>query len=146
MWQVDRLLYKVHPLLTSLLSCLQAIPKDKFCVDEQVVLFKRKSGIKQYNPNKPKPQVYKIFALIYSNGLAYNFEVYTGLIFPLDGIPDIGASSNIVLQLVSKIPGNISHKLFSDNWFCNVNLQATLQKRKIHCGGMVQQNHLAGCS
>lgn len=55
-------LYKVCPLLTSLLQCFQAIPKDeRLCVDEQVV-----------------------------------FEVYTGSISPMDGMPDIGTSGSIV--------------------------------------------------
>ncbi|KAF3837628.1 hypothetical protein F7725_009396, partial [Dissostichus mawsoni] len=54
-------LHKVRPLLTSLLESFQAIPMDeRLCVDEQIVPFKGRSGLKQYNPRKPKRWGYKI--------------------------------------------------------------------------------------
>lgn len=47
-------LQKVSPLLTSLRESFQVIPMDeRLCVDEQIVPFKGKSGLKQYNPKKP---------------------------------------------------------------------------------------------
>ncbi|KAK1882966.1 PiggyBac transposable element-derived protein 2 [Dissostichus eleginoides] len=140
-------LHKVRPLLTSLLESFQAIPMDEgLCVDEQIVPFKGRSGLKQYNPKKTKHWGYKIYVLSDSNGIAYNFQVHTGPMSPMDGMPDIGASGNIVLRLASIIPGNQSHKLFFDNWFTSVDLQTILQKRKIHCVGTVRQNRLAGGS
>ncbi|KAJ4937706.1 hypothetical protein JOQ06_002338 [Pogonophryne albipinna] len=140
-------LHKVRPLLTSLLESFQAIPIDeRLCVDEQIVPFKGKSGLKQYKPRKQKRWGYKMYVLSDSNGIAYNFQVHTGPIFPMDGMPDIGASGNIVLRLASIIPGNQSHKLFFDNWFTSVDLQTILQKKKIHCVATVRHNRLAGCS
>ncbi|KAK1904797.1 PiggyBac transposable element-derived protein 3 [Dissostichus eleginoides] len=57
-------LHKVRPLLTSLLESFQAIPMDeRLCVDEQIVPFKGRSGLKQYNPRKPKRWGYKIYVL-----------------------------------------------------------------------------------
>lgn len=53
-----------------------------------------------------------VFILTGDTGLAHNFELHTGAILPMDGIPDIGASGNIVLGLVSIIPRNRSQKLF----------------------------------
>uniref|UniRef100_A0A9J8BZG4 PiggyBac transposable element-derived protein domain-containing protein n=2 Tax=Cyprinus carpio TaxID=7962 RepID=A0A9J8BZG4_CYPCA len=139
-------LYKVRPLLTSLLEQFQAIPIDEnLCVDEQIVPFKGKHPMKQYNPKKPKRWGYKVFVLADSSGMVYNFEVYTGCISPCNGQPDIGASGNIVLTLSSIIPDNISHKLYFDNWFSSVDLQMLLEKRKIHCIGTVRTNRLAGC-
>ena len=54
-------LYKARPLLSSLLECFKRIPmKAKFCVNEQIVPFKEKNGLKQYNPKKTKRWGYKI--------------------------------------------------------------------------------------
>lgn len=87
------------------------------CVDEQIVPFKGKHPMKQYNPKKPKRWGYKIFVLSDNRGLVNNFEMYTGKILPCRDFPDIGASGNIVLSLSNIIPGNMSHKLYFDNWF-----------------------------
>uniref|UniRef100_A0A3B4D048 PiggyBac transposable element-derived protein domain-containing protein n=1 Tax=Pygocentrus nattereri TaxID=42514 RepID=A0A3B4D048_PYGNA len=139
------MLYKVRPLLTSLLENFQTIPMDEnLCVDEQIGPFKGKKQMKQYNPKKQKHWGYKIFVL-YSSGIVYNFEVYTGKISPCKGLPDLGASGNIVLSLSRIIPDNISHKIFFDNWFTSVDLQMLMEKRKIHCVGTVKMNRLTGC-
>ncbi|MGH0142404.1 UNVERIFIED_CONTAM: hypothetical protein FKN15_076157 [Acipenser sinensis] len=137
----DRL-FKVRPLLTSLLKSFKATPMDEMlCVDEQSVPFKGKSAMKQYNPKNPKRWGYKVFVLSDSNGILYNFDIYAGSISPVDGMPDIGASGNVVLQLASIIPDNLSYKIFFDNWFCSVDLPVALQK-KIHSLGTVRQNRL----
>lgn len=66
-----------------------------------LVPFKGKSSIKQYNPKKPKRWGCKICVLSDSNGVVYNFDIYSGPILPVDGMPDIGASGNIVFKLVN---------------------------------------------
>ncbi|XP_054462494.1 piggyBac transposable element-derived protein 3 [Anoplopoma fimbria] len=135
-------LFKVRPLLNFLNDSFNSIPMDEMlCVDEQMVPFKGKSQLKQYIPMKPKRWGYKFFILADQHGIVYNFDVYTGSIQPHPGSPDIGASGNIVLQLASAIPTNISH-----NWFCIMDLQVLLEKKKIHCVGTVRQNRLAGCT
>lgn len=102
--------------------------------------------MKQYNPKKSKRWGYKIFILSDSRGLVYNFEMYTGKTLPWNGFPDIGASGNIALSLSSIIPGNMSHKLYPDNWFTSVDLQVIQERRKIHCVGTVMSNRLPGCN
>ncbi|KAJ8349477.1 hypothetical protein SKAU_G00246070 [Synaphobranchus kaupii] len=140
-------LFKVRPLLNFLNDSFSSIPMDEMlCVDEQMVPFKGRSQLKQYIPMKPKHWGYNFFILADQHGIVYNFDVYTGSIQPHPGFPDIGASGNIVLQLASAIPTNISHKLFFDNWFCSVDLQVLLEKEKIHSVGTVRQNRLAGCT
>ncbi|KAL3045317.1 hypothetical protein OYC64_013561 [Pagothenia borchgrevinki] len=75
-------LHKVRPLLTSLLESFQAIPMDeRLCDDEQIVPFKGRSGLKQYNPRKPKRWGYKIYVLSDSNGIAYNFQLPVATLF-----------------------------------------------------------------
>ncbi|XP_041920584.1 piggyBac transposable element-derived protein 2-like [Alosa sapidissima] len=139
-------LFKVRPFLNALLRSFQDIPMNEMlCVDEQIVPFKGRSGLKTYNPKKPKRWGYKVFVLADQHGIVHNFEFYTGAVPAADGMPDIGASGNVVLRLASVIPPNMSHKLFYDNWFCGVDLQVTLEKSEIHSVGTVRKNRLAGC-
>lgn len=50
----DRL-YKIRPIIDTLKQKFGEIsPCERLCIDEQMVPFKGKSGIKQYNPQKPK--------------------------------------------------------------------------------------------
>lgn len=74
-------LFKVHPLLSSLLESFKAILMDeRLCVYEQIMPFKGKSSLKQYNTQKPKHWGYKVFVLTDNYVLTYNFELYTGAI------------------------------------------------------------------
>lgn len=117
---------------------------EALCVDEQMVPFKGKSSLKQYI--QMKHWGYKLFILADQHGIVYNFDVYSGQIPAQHGFPNIGTSGNIVLQLASIIPENVSHKIFFDSWFCGVDLQILLERKKIHSVGTVQKSRLAGCT
>ena len=56
---------------------MQIKPMEKLCIDEQLVPFKGKSALKQYNPQKPKKWGYKLYILSGVDGLVHNFEVHT---------------------------------------------------------------------
>jgi hypothetical protein len=114
-------------------------------IDEQVVPFKGKSRLRQYNPKKPKKWGYKVFVLSGINGLIHNFEVYTGKIDVCPGQPDLKPSANIVLCLLISVPRMMWYKVFFDNWFTGVELQTTLWKQGIACVGTVRGNRLPGC-
>ncbi|XP_072144446.1 piggyBac transposable element-derived protein 2-like [Dermacentor andersoni] len=75
----------------------------------------------------------------------YNFEVYTGKIFPQPGFPDIGASCNIVFRMASVVPRGLDYILYFDNWFCSVDLQVVLKKAGISSVGTVREARLKGC-
>ena len=48
-------LYKIRPIINTLKSHFQIIcPTENLSIDEQMVLFKARSRLKQYNPQKPK--------------------------------------------------------------------------------------------
>lgn len=139
-------LFKIRPLVDKLLHKFQAIPQQQMlCIDEQIVPFKGRSGLKQYNPKKPNKWGYKIFVLCDTNGLVHNFEIYTGKIEPAPNEPDLGPSSNIVLRLTSIVQVNMSHLLFFDNWFSSLDLVTELHKKGIYTLGTVRQNRLKGC-
>ncbi|MCL4149497.1 UNVERIFIED_CONTAM: hypothetical protein GTU68_003642 [Idotea baltica] len=138
-------LYKVRPLIEHLVLKFRKIPKSQCCcIDEMIVPFKGSSSLKQYTPSKPHKWSFKIFALCDVSGLLYDFHIYDGPLKPVEGEPDLGASSNIVLQLAKTIPVGANYLLFYDNWFTAPHLMANLAKKQIYSLGTVRQNRLKG--
>lgn len=141
----DRL-FKIRPLIDNLLPKFQALPKSQMLVvDEQMVPFKGRSSLKQYVPSKPHKWGYKIFVLCDTHGLVADFSIYTGEIRPVPGLPDLGASSNVVLGLSRSIPENKNYVLFFDNWFTSINPLVNLHQRGIPAMGTVRANRISGC-
>ncbi|XP_050714265.1 piggyBac transposable element-derived protein 3-like isoform X2 [Eriocheir sinensis] len=140
-------LFKVRPMLDHLRKEFQKLPmQQNICIDEQMVPFKGRHQLKQYLPMKPKKWGFKIFVLADSGGLIHDFIPYTGSIQPLNkkGIPDLGASSNIVLHLAETIRNNSNHVLYFDNWFTSAPLVKHLADRGIWCCGTVRPCRLPG--
>ena len=81
-----------------------------------------------------------------TNGLVYNFKIYTGNISPVPGQPDIKASGNIVLDLLQPIPKGVWHKVYFDKWFNSPLLQITLWNQGFGSLGTVRLNRVPGCT
>lgn len=140
----DRL-FKIRPLVDSMQAKFQALPKPQMLsVDEQIVPFKGKSRLKQYNPKKPYKWGYKLFVLCDSTGLVHNFEVYTGHVEPLAGAPNLGTSSNVVLRMTQHVPRNKGYLVYFDNWFASLHLFSTLANYGIGALGTIQQGRFPG--
>ena len=130
-------LYKIRPLLQSLVENFKAVPmNEKLSVDEQIIPFKGKHSLKNYIKNKPKKWGYKASLLCDSEGIAHNFEMYTGKEVHDLSLPDISVSSNVVLRLASVIPRNKFHKLYFYNWY-----QYSIARRTAEMGNHVHGNH-----
>lgn len=138
-------LFKVRPFLDAITAKFTSRPPaEKLSIDEQVIPFKGKSSLKTYNPKKPKKWGYKVYVMSGTDGIIYNWEFYTGKILPCAGQPDLGASGNIVLRLLEKVPRNVWHKIYCDNWFTSPNLQVCLWKQGIASVGTARGNRLMG--
>ena len=140
-------LFKVRPTVEHLRAEFKKIPMTQsLCIDEQIIPFKGRSGIKQYMPNKPHKWGYKFFVLADSKGMTYDFIPYTGKIQPVDdpNIPDLKPSANSVLHSAQAIPGHHNHLLFFDNWFTSVPLMRHLATRGIWCCGTVRVPRIPG--
>lgn len=139
-------LRKITPVLTHLRDALRTIPKEEsLCVDEQIVPFKGRSGLKMYNPNKPHKWGYKIWVLSGASGFSYDFEVYTGGGVQVNATEvDCGASSNVVVRLCRTVTSDVGHKMYFDNYFTSLKLLEQLELRKIQSVGTVRLNRLPG--
>ena len=138
-------LFKIRPLISHLQFKFRQISKpQRLCVDEQMIPFKGISTLKQYMPLKPVKWGYKVHCLCGADGVVYDFIIYTGKIEPLSGEPDLGASSNVVVNLAETIPNDANHLLYFDRWFTSVPLQVHMAGKGIHCLGTVNVNRLPG--
>ena len=142
----DRM-FKIRPLVDHFQRKVQRTPMSEYLsVDEQMVPYKGNHSCKQYVAKKPKKWGYKIFVLADEKGIVYNFDIYCGKIYPVDGYPDIGASGNIVLKLATIVPQMKNYKMFFDNWFTSVGLVCEFQKVGIQCLGTVRPNRVPAIS
>ena len=129
-------LYKVRLIIIHLQNVFKLFkPKEFVCIDEQVVPFKGRSGIKQYNPNKPEKWGYILYVLCDDEGFVYNSEVHTGKIAVCPNQPNTGASGNIVLTLLQNVKRQYGHKVFVDNWYKGIPLALNLAKEGIFANG-----------
>lgn len=137
-------LFKVRPVLTTLQTAMHNIPQEeKQSVDEQIIPFKGRSGIKQYIKNKPHKWGYKCFTRAGSSGLLYDFKIYTGKNTASDY--GIGFSGNIVLTLADNIPVDKNYKLYADNFFSSLMLVKHLKERGIFYLGTVRKDRMGKC-
>jgi len=127
-------LKKFRPISDYLCERFKTIPKEEhLSIDEQIIPFKGRSSLKQYNAAKPHKWGYKAFVLCGASGFAYDLEYYVGrdnnLLMPNE--VDCGASGNVVVRLSRNVPNNLNYKLYFDNYFTSPDLQVFLAKRGI---------------
>ena len=94
--------WKIRPIMKQSLNVmLQQQPEKTVCVDEQIIPFKGRLGLKQYIKGKPNPWGIKIFFLCGESGMPYNFIAYQGKTtsLPKKHLP-LGLSGAIVMSLV----------------------------------------------
>jgi hypothetical protein len=69
-------LHKIIPFLDAIRQRLLLVPKEEYlAVDEQIILTKSKSSIKQYNAKKTHKWGYKAFVLSGISGFSYDFDI-----------------------------------------------------------------------
>ena len=70
---------KVRPILNQFLNVLLEElpdPKKRLCIDEQMIPFKGRLGLKQYMKGKPIPWGIKVLFLCEESGMPCNFLAY----------------------------------------------------------------------
>ncbi|XP_029973972.1 piggyBac transposable element-derived protein 3-like [Salarias fasciatus] len=139
-------LFKVRPVLEKVrANCLKVEPEENHCIDEQMIPFKGKTGIKQYIKNKPQKWGIKVFTRAGVTGLVYDFEVYTGK-GTVTNECGLGVAGEVVLRLVSEVPKGLNYKCFFDSWFTSPELIVELKKMGILTVASINRNRLRGCT
>lgn len=137
-------LYKVRPLLESVRKqMLEIPPEEKQAVDEQVIPFKGRSHLKQYNQKKPHKWGFKVFTRASSSGIMHDFAIYVGK--GTCPITDLGISGDIVDHLCKSLPQNQNFKVYFDNWFSSFKLVKTLKDKGIWSVGTIRSDRMGSC-
>ncbi|XP_049816435.1 piggyBac transposable element-derived protein 3-like [Schistocerca nitens] len=138
-------LFKIRPLLSALQSSLKTLPPEEYqAVDEQIIPFKGRSGLKQYVRNKPHKWGYKSFTRAGSSGMMYDFEIYVGKNTCSDR--GLGLSGDIiVLALTEPLPEKQHFKVFADSWFSSLPLAIALKERGIEFCGTIRTDRMGKC-
>ena len=143
-------LFKIRPVIEKVRAqCLRVLPEEMHSIDEQIIPAKTTySGIRQYNPKKPKKWGFKNLVRAGASGMMYDFYIYTGKGEQVETAPEfehLQKSAQVVARLCQHLPVNASHKLFFDNWFTTLDLLIYLKKRGILSCGTVRANRLQRC-
>ncbi|XP_042610676.1 piggyBac transposable element-derived protein 3-like, partial [Cyprinus carpio] len=139
-------LFKVRPVLEKVhANCLKVEPEENHSIDEQMIPFKGKIGMKQYIKNKRHKWGIKVFTRAGVTGLVYDFEVYTGK-GTVTNERGLGVAGEVVLRLVSEVPKGLNYKCFFDNWFTSPELIVELKKMGILTVATINRNCLRGCT
>lgn len=118
-------------------------PEENHSIDELMIPFKGKIGMKQYIKKKPQKWGIKVFTCAGVTGLVYDFEVYTGK-GTVTNERGLGVAGEVVLRLVSEVPKGLNYKCFFDNWFTSPELVVELKKMGILTASTINRNRLRG--
>ena len=138
-------MFKVRPVLEKVRqNCLKIEPHEKHSIDEQMISYKGRLGMKQYMKNKPCKWGIKFFSRADVSGIVYDFEIYTGK-GTVTNDRGLLVGGEVVLRLVQDIPKGLNYKCFIDNWFTSPELLAELKQMGILAVATIGRSRLRGC-
>ena len=131
-------LYKFTPLGDSIISRFQTVykPGSEIVIDESMICFRGRLGIRQYVPGKSHKYGVKLYKLCTPDSYTLNFEVHTKRKHNRDGL---GVTESRVVMLTEKYL-NHGATLFADNYYCSKELGEYLLKNKTYLCGTVRSS------
>lgn len=136
--------YKIRPVLNIIRnSCLKVEAEYNQCVDEQIIPFKGKSGLKRYIPSKPTKWGFKVYTRNGSSGIIHDFlfddsqKIHTSNSTGYQ-------SSDIVVKLCETLDINKYH-IYYDNYFSTIRLHSTLMKMGHFSTSTIRKNRFKNC-
>ena len=133
-------LFKVRPVLDSVVSLIRSEyrPQKNLAIDEAMIPFKGRLGMKQHMPQKPVKRGIKVWECAdSSNGYVCDMTVYTGK--ERDANPEQGLACRVVHNLTRRFVGK-NHHVFVDNFFSSISLAENLLRDQIYLCGTVRSN------
>lgn len=129
-------LYKVRPLLNVLSENFAKFynPSRNISVDESMIIFKGRSSLRQYMPNKPVKRGYKVWVRASESGYIDQFQIYTGKVGDKS---ETNLGSRVVTDLTRSLV-NRNHTVYFDNYFTSLPLLRKLRSEKILACGTIR--------
>lgn len=114
-------------------------PRRNVAVDERMVKSRHRSGIRQFNKDKPIRWGIKLWVLAdSSNGYTIDFNVYIGKVAGQE-ISANGLGYDVVMKLISPYL-NQGYHLYVDNFYTSVTLFKDLFTRGVGATGTIREN------
>ena len=138
-------LYKVRQLLDSLNNNFKKFAEMEkvVSVDEQMIPFKGRLGLKVYMKNKPSKWGIKVWALAGQSGYVHSFNIFGDNLQPTEGPAGIGCSGQTVLALTEGLePGT---EIFFDNYFASPGLLLALKEKGLPATCTLRSNRIEHC-
>lgn len=135
-------LYKIRPLLDHVRRKFreQYTCGRDYALDEGMVPFKGRLGIKQYHKDKPTKWGIKAWMLCESSsGYLWNFDIYLGKGVNVDPNASPQLTVRVVLDLCNPLYGSGAH-IYFDRFYTSRKLLFYLQNQKIYACGTVMTN------
>jgi hypothetical protein len=137
-------LWKLRPWLAAMRLHFLEIPPTEFqSIDEIIVPFKGRSGLRVYMPNKPHKWGFKLWGRSDATGFMYDFDVYQPT-RANEQVSELGRSAGVVEKMTDSLPEGKFFKAFADNYFSSVALAEKLKRRQILYIGTVRMNRVTG--
>ena len=133
-------LFKVRPLLDAVVVSIKSeyLPSKCVSIDEAMIPFKGRLGMKQYMPQKPTKRGIKVWECADSaNGYVVDLSVYTGKERGMNA--EQGLGYRVVYKLTRPLVGK-NHHVVIDNFFSSIPLAENLLREKIYLCGTVCSN------
>jgi hypothetical protein len=131
-------IHKIRPIMEILIRNWQSLynPAQELSVDESIIAFKGRTGMRVYMPGKPHKWGIKAWALCESRtGYLYNWDIYKGA----GATTETGLTKNVVLQMVEPVVEH-RHHIYMDNYFSSPELYAELAARGCGACGTLRIN------
>ncbi|XP_036345513.1 piggyBac transposable element-derived protein 3-like [Rhagoletis pomonella] len=113
--------HRVRPIMDAIRRrLLENQLGETLCVDEQIIPFTGRLGMKQYIRGKPCPWGIKLYVLCGKSGMPYDFIAYQGSSTEIEPslINKLGFGASITLQLRKRVPqDSTGHQVYTDNFF-----------------------------
>ena len=133
-------LFLIRPILEIVKAACKEnyVPDRDVTVDEAMIAFRGRHGLKQYMPNKPTKYGIKVWQLsVARNGYCSNFSVYLGK--PTGGERENNLGKKVVLEMSKDLVGNHNHVYF-DNFFTSTELLEELLAKGLYGCGTIRSN------
>ena len=117
--------------------------KNYLSIDESIVPYYGRHGLKQHIHGKPIRFGYKVWCLCNTEGYLIHAEPYQGA-GTNDKIEDLGMRGSVVSDLIAELPNTNNCCLFFDNLFTSLPLMKHLNERNYSGTGTICGNRVEG--
>lgn len=124
-----------------------SLPEQDQCIDEIMIAFKGRSGLRQYIQNKPTRWGFKMWARAGSSGYLYDFDVYQGAVRnKTKNTPGKGLGYNVLMKLTETLENNRYFRVYADNLFTTYRVAQSLFKRGIYYTSTIRAGRFRQCT